>query len=144
MHQTGNLSSSERTLSALAGVALSLLSLRRGSPVVRTLGGVVGTALLARAFAGHCGMKSALTGQTTLGGGLADQWHRMSGKVNFATHGLPASPAHAAKFDAIDESVEESFPASDAPASRMPDVPPVNADAKWAAARAAEGADQVA
>jgi hypothetical protein len=80
-------------------------------------------------------MKSALTGQTSLGGGLADQWQRMSGKIS--------SAAHAAESDAVDESVEESFPASDPPASRMPDVPPVNAEAKWAAARAADGADQV-
>jgi uncharacterized membrane protein len=143
MQQTGNLSTFERTLSVLGGVALSLVSLRRGSSVARALSGVVGTALLARAFAGHCGMKSALTGQTSLGGGLAEQWQRMSGKISSAAHGLPGSPAHAAKSDAVDESVEESFPASDPPASRMPDVPPVNAEAKWAAARAADGADQV-
>lgn len=37
-----------------------------------------------------------------------------------------------------DDTVKQSFPASDPPASHLPDVPPVNADAKWAAARAAE------
>jgi uncharacterized membrane protein len=139
--QTENLSTAERTLSALAGIALSLLTLRRGSPVVRTVSGAVGTALLARALAGHCGMKSALTGETSLGEGLADQWHRMSGKVSSAARGLSGSRARAAKSDAIDESVEESFPASDPPASRIPDVPPGNAESKWAAARAADGAD---
>jgi hypothetical protein len=37
-----------------------------------------------------------------------------------------------------DQTVKESFPASDPPATHFPDVPPVNADAKWAAAKAAE------
>jgi hypothetical protein len=36
--------------------------------------------------------------------------------------------------DAIDRSLQETFPASDPPASRRPDVPPANADAKWKAA----------
>jgi hypothetical protein len=34
----------------------------------------------------------------------------------------------------VDESVKQSFPASDPPGSRLPDEPPVNAEAKWAAA----------
>jgi hypothetical protein len=38
----------------------------------------------------------------------------------------------------IDESVRESFPASDAPASGLPDKRPANADSKWAAADAAK------
>jgi hypothetical protein len=45
---------------------------------------------------------------------------------------------HSAKSNAVDRSVEDSFPASDPPASRLPDEPPINAEAKWAAARAAE------
>jgi hypothetical protein len=34
----------------------------------------------------------------------------------------------------VDEAAKESFPASDPPASGLPDKPPVNAEAKWAAA----------
>lgn len=37
----------------------------------------------------------------------------------------------------IDEASQESFPASDAPASHLPDNPPSNAGAKWAASAAA-------
>lgn len=33
----------------------------------------------------------------------------------------------------MDEALEQSFPASDPPASRLPDVPPSNAEAKWKA-----------
>ncbi len=34
----------------------------------------------------------------------------------------------------VDDSLKASFPASDPPASQLPDKPPVNADAKWQAA----------
>ncbi|HEX5046101.1 MAG TPA: DUF2934 domain-containing protein [Gammaproteobacteria bacterium] len=40
----------------------------------------------------------------------------------------------AADSRAVDESVKESFPASDAPGSNLPDQPPANAEEKWAAA----------
>lgn len=39
--------------------------------------------------------------------------------------------------NAIDRSLQESFPASDPPASQLKDEPPTNANAKWKAAGAA-------
>ena len=36
----------------------------------------------------------------------------------------------------VDESSDESFPASDPPASHLKDEPPANSQAKWDAARA--------
>ena len=48
-------------------------------------------------------------------------------------------PTKAATPRAVDDSIKHSFPASDPPASRIPDKPPVNAEAKWdAAAKARE------
>jgi hypothetical protein len=40
---------------------------------------------------------------------------------------------------AVDDSIKQSFPASDPPASRIPDKPPVNAEAKWEAAGKSKG-----
>lgn len=44
--------------------------------------------------------------------------------------------------NALDESLKESFPASDPPASHTPDVPPANADEKWATHRRAKAAQK--
>jgi hypothetical protein len=45
------------------------------------------------------------------------------------------APNPPSKSGKVDEAVKESFPASDAPASGLPDTPPANADEKWAAAK---------
>jgi Protein of unknown function (DUF2934) len=41
--------------------------------------------------------------------------------------------------DAIDSALQDTFPASDPPASQRADVPPANADAKWKAAASRKG-----
>ena len=137
--QHGNLSSMERTASALAGVGLTLLALSRGPTVVRTVSGILAGGLFARAAAGHCAVKSALTGDATLRDAIRDQWH---GVANSRTHGLPGSPLHRDKSDAVDQAGADSFPASDPPASRLIDEPPTNAKTQWAAARAADKAPE--
>ncbi len=46
---------------------------------------------------------------------------------------LEAERQLAAMGDVIDESLDETFPASDPPSSHIPDRPPSNADDKWSA-----------
>jgi hypothetical protein len=136
-NQTGNLSTTERILSGAIGSALTLLAMQRGRPLLRMAAGLAGSALLTRAAAGHCAAKSALQGHSSLTEGLKDQWRHLTRASGRLRNGLPGSPVHAQMSEAVDQSVDESFPASDPPASRLPDEPPANADAKWAAARAA-------
>jgi ferritin-like metal-binding protein YciE len=73
----GNLGSTERWVSALSGAALLLASLARGRFLGRSFGAAAGASLIARAAAGHCGVKSALSGETSLEQGLRDQWEHM-------------------------------------------------------------------
>jgi hypothetical protein len=133
--QTGNLSAGERAISAMLAVACSVIAMRRGAPWLRAAAGIAGASLLTRSLGGHCAVKAALQGHTSLRDGLTDQWRSMRTGRRPATDGLPGSPVHAATSRAVDEAVLESFPASDPPASRLPDEPPINAEAKWEAAR---------
>lgn len=135
--QHGNLSSTERAASAGIAAVLSLLTVRRGPPVLRILAGTAAVGLALRAAAGHCAMKAALRGEASLKDALSDQWECLSNRRHVSRRGVPGSPTYQARDARVDESVSESFPASDPPASRLPDEPPVNAEAKWAAARAA-------
>jgi hypothetical protein len=47
---------------------------------------------------------------------------------------VDARATESTKEAEIDASLEETFPASDPPASHLPDLPPANASDKWAAA----------
>jgi hypothetical protein len=142
--QIGNLSSAERSLSAVAGAA-SLITATRAPLLWRGILALGGLALIARAAAGHCAVKSTLRGDATLQQSVADQWSRLRPRsVRPVAHenGLPGSPRYEQKSQAVDESVDESFPASDPPASRLPDEPPVNAEAKWRAAAEAKNVNR--
>jgi hypothetical protein len=130
-NQTGNLSTTERAVSALLGAGLSLLAAQSRRSPIRALAGVAASALFARALAGHCGMKSAMSGRTTLGEGLRNQWSLLTRRGHSLQEGVVGSPLHTKKSDVVDQAVDESFPASDPPASHLPDEPPVNAAQKW-------------
>ena len=126
--QSQNLSEFERALSGLVGASLSILALRSSSTLAaRAVSGLIGTGLLIRAATGRCAVKAALLGEG----------------VRLETIAEPPASNHVSTHSArVDEGLEGTFPASDPPASRLPDEPPRNADAKWAAARAAEQASQ--
>jgi Protein of unknown function (DUF2934) len=49
-----------------------------------------------------------------------------------------ASSKAAASSKGVDDALQDTYPASDPPASHLPDEPPANADAKWEAAAAAD------
>jgi len=104
----GNLSGAERTWSAVIGTALSLFVLRRGSPALRSLAAAAGAGLLARAVAGHCGVKAAIKGQTSLGEGFREQWNRMSGRQ---TKSFNAQEAVEEQTDPV--AVQEGLPANE-------------------------------
>lgn len=78
--RSGNLSGAERIGSAVFGIALPLLVLRTRSPWLRSLAATAGAGLLARAVAGHCAVKAAVTGKSSIGEGFRDQWRMMSGR----------------------------------------------------------------
>ncbi len=134
---TGDLSQTERAVSALFGLSFSMIAMRRGSPMWRLVSGVAGAALLARSYAGYCGMKAAMTGETSLRNGLSEQWRRTRTTTGATAVGNgqagPQTPS--ASSEAIDQSMRDTFPASDPPASHLPDEPPSNAEAKWETAR---------
>lgn len=75
------------------------------------------------------------------GGSPEDDWRRAeeilrNQEVANTTGGAPGERQKAT--EKVDHAVEESFPASDPPAVHSTDEPPVNAGAKWKAAKAAK------
>jgi hypothetical protein len=64
-------------------------------------------------------------------GGAEEDWFEAERQLSGALRRTDAQ--------VVDEAVKESFPASDAPATGLPDKPPANAGEKWAAAEAKPG-----
>ena len=70
----------------------------------------------------------------------AERQLRLSQRATGTSAAARAAESRAAESvasDATDRSLEDTFPASDPPASHRKDEPPANADAKWKAAGAA-------
>lgn len=131
---TGNLTDEERAWSAIGGASLALIAIRRLPAVGGVLCGVAALGLFARAVAGYCGVKAAVARESSLVGGVGEQWRRV-------WEGQTPRGAKVAATDAVDAAVEDSFPASDPPASHIPDEVPVNAEEKWAANPAKRSSD---
>jgi hypothetical protein len=69
--------------------------------------------------------------------GSAEQdWLDAEKQLQSVQRAPDARAAEPTASEAIDRSLQETFPASDPPASHRPDEPPANADAKWKAAGA--------
>jgi hypothetical protein len=115
-------------MSALVGASFSCLALRSSSTLTaRALSGLIGSGLLTRAATGRCAVKAALLGEGVRLETIAEP---------------PESPHDSVQSARVDEGLEGSFPASDPPASRLPDAPPRNAEDKWKAAKSAENGPQ--
>src|SRR5512146_2764035 len=85
----GNLSPRERWLSTLGGIGLILGALPRGSWLRRLAFTAGGATLVSRAFTGYCGVKAALTGESSsLGSGMREQWQRVRSQVGAGAAGI--------------------------------------------------------
>lgn len=82
---SGNISDTERWLSLLAGVGVATAAFSSSRILPRILGGAAGLVLLARGATGHCTVKAALQGETSLGGGVKQQLTRMRERLTPAT-----------------------------------------------------------
>lgn len=75
--QPGNVGTSERWLSAAAGLSLTLSALRGRGLMSRLLLASTGLSLLARSATGYCAVKSTLAGETSLKQGMQEQVKRL-------------------------------------------------------------------
>jgi len=85
--QRGNVGPAERWISIVSGAGLLAASMTRGGVFARALGAAAGLSLLTRGAAGHCAMKAALTGETSLGEGFRDEWTRLRSRVGGSAAG---------------------------------------------------------
>jgi len=89
----GNLNSSERWWSLVAGAGLTLAALRGGGLLRRAVFGAAGLSLLSRGATGYCGVKSAVKGQTTLSDGVREQWQRVRAGLGRGAAGIDSMHA---------------------------------------------------
>ncbi len=77
----GNLGTAERWFSILAGLGLTLAAARGRGVFRRAALGSMGMSLLSRGAAGHCGMKAALSGESTLTDGISTQFQHLRARL---------------------------------------------------------------
>ncbi len=86
---SGNLTSTERWVSTLAGFGLIPGAAVRGSWLRRLAFTAGGASLLSRGLVGYCGMKAAFTGEAdSFGSGLREQWERMRSQAGAGAAGI--------------------------------------------------------
>lgn len=84
-YESGNVGTSERWLSAAAGLGLTLQALRGRDTVGRLVLASAALSLLARAATGYCAVKGALTGEAGLKQGMREQVRRLRQTVGGQT-----------------------------------------------------------
>jgi uncharacterized membrane protein len=113
MHsQPGNLSDGERFASAVFGVGLTMIAARRGGPLFRLLVGLAGTSLVGRAIAGHCGMKAAVTGQSTLKEGMQEQWRHTTRAGSRLAQSVRRGGSNVHRMHRVEKTIEVDQPVS--------------------------------
>jgi ferritin-like metal-binding protein YciE len=87
LQRRDNVGSTERWMSAAAGLSLALRALRGGGLVNRLMLASAGLSLLARGATGFCALKSTWAGETTLKDGLREQVQRLRDAAGVGTIG---------------------------------------------------------
>ncbi len=89
----GNLGTSERWWSLVAGAGLTLAALRGGGLLRRATLAAAGLSLLSRGATGYCGIKSAVNRQSSLSEGLREQWQRVRAGLGRGAAGIDSMHA---------------------------------------------------
>lgn len=84
----GNLSPRERWLSTLAGFGLALGAMPRGGWLRRLAFLGSGAMLVSRGATGYCGVKAAVTGESSLRSGVREQWQRVRSQLGTGAAGI--------------------------------------------------------
>jgi ferritin-like metal-binding protein YciE len=95
-----NVSSTERWLSAFAGLGLLLSATRARNVAGQAALGIAGLSLLTRGAAGYCAMKGVVQGQSSFTEGLNEQWRRLTQEAGDAARRLHLGAA--TRIDSMD------------------------------------------